>query len=240
MNSLELLIIYTLIDFIAVFAAYRIFGKTGLYIFIIISVIAANIQVNKSVEYYILGHHFIATLGNVMFGGIFMANDLLNEKYGRHEARKAVGISLFFGLTFMFLMFFSTLYISTNDPNSINTNNALQLLFSINGGALKAILIGNVVYLVSQMLDVLIYSKFKNYNSEMKWLWARNTGSTLLSQIVDTTLITIGFAYAGIIPKNAIIEIIIATLIIKYIIAFINAPLFYLLAFIKPSKKFSN
>ncbi|QUE30763.1 queuosine precursor transporter [Francisella philomiragia] len=234
MTNFNLLILFTFVDFFVLFLAYKLFGKKGLHIFIVISVIAANIQVNKGVAYDIAGFHIVATLGNVMFGGIFTANDLLNEKYGRQEARKAVLKSIFFGLSFVLLMFISTLFTSLNDDFYNDVNNSLNLFFSINGGALKAVIIGNLVYLVSQLFDVLIYSKIKSFSSDIKWLWLRNTGSTLISQILDTTLITYGFAFAGIIPTEYVFEVIISTLVIKYIIALINAPLFYILAFTKP------
>ncbi|AJI54725.1 hypothetical protein LA56_703 [Francisella philomiragia] len=234
MTNFNLLILFTFVDFFVLFLAYKLFGKKGLHVFIVISVIAANIQVNKGVAYDIAGFHIVATLGNVMFGGIFTANDLLNEKYGRQEARKAVLKSIFFGLSFVLLMFISTLFTSLNDDFYNDINNSLNLFFSINGGALKAVIIGNLVYLVSQLFDVLIYSKIKSFSSDIKWLWLRNTGSTLISQILDTTLITYGFAFAGIIPTEYVFEVIISTLVIKYIIALINAPLFYILAFTKP------
>ncbi|ASG67869.1 hypothetical protein fh0823_07830 [Francisella halioticida] len=236
MGNFDILILFTFIDFFILFLSYKLFGKKGLYIFIVISVIAANIQVNKGIGYDIAGFHIIATLGNVMFGGIFTANDLLNEKYGKQEARKAVLKSIFFGLSFVLLMFIATLFNAINDSFYKETNQAFNLFFSINGGALKAVIISNCVYLISQLFDVLIYSKIKSYSSDIKWLWLRNTGSTLISQILDTTLITYGFALAGILPIKNAFEIIISTLIIKYIIALINAPLFYILAFTKPKE----
>ena len=64
-----------------------------------------------------------------MFRGIFTANDLLNEKYSRQEAHKAVLI--FFGISFIFLMFISTLFTSLDDPFYNDANKALNLFFSI-------------------------------------------------------------------------------------------------------------
>lgn len=105
MSNFELLIAYTLTNFVMMLLSYKYFGKKGISIFIVISVIAANIQVNKGIEYDILGFHFVATMGNVMFSGIFMANDLINEKHGKAEAQKMVLTSIFFGIGFMLLMF---------------------------------------------------------------------------------------------------------------------------------------
>ncbi|ALB01855.1 hypothetical protein ACH24_04140 [Francisella persica ATCC VR-331] len=237
MTNFQLLILFTFIDFLILFLSFKLFGKKGIHVFIVVSIIAANIQVNKGVAYDIAGFHIIATLGNVMFGGIFIANDLLNEKYGRQESRKAILKSIFFGISFMFLMFISTLFTSLDDPFYNDANKALNLFFSINGIALKAVTISNIVYLISQLFDVLIYSKIKSYSSDIKWLWFRNTGSTLISQILDTTFITYGFGFAGILPLDYAVEIVISTLVIKYTFALITAPLFYILVFTKPYKE---
>ncbi|GAB4222560.1 MAG: queuosine precursor transporter [Francisella sp.] len=237
MTNFQILILFTIIDFLVLLLSFKFFGKKGIYTFIVISVIAANIQVNKGVAYDIAGVNIIATLGNVMFGGIFTANDLLNEKYGRSDARLAVLISVFFGISFMIFMFISTLFKGINDPFYNDVNKSLNLFFSINGGALKAIIIGNMTYLISQLFDVFIYSKIKSYLSSIRWLWLRNTGSTLISQIIDTTLITYGFGFAGILPLDYAFEITISTLIVKYIITLINSPLFYILVFTKPLKE---
>ncbi len=88
MSNFKLLLLYTLINFIVMFLTYRFFGINGLIIFIVISVIEAHSQVNKGVEYSIFGYQIIANMGNIMFSGIFMANDLINEKYGRAKAKK--------------------------------------------------------------------------------------------------------------------------------------------------------
>ena len=190
MSNLSILIMFIFIDFFILLLSYKIFGKKGINTFIIISVIAANIQVNKGVEYEIMGLSIVTTLGNVVFGGIFIANDLINEKFGKLEARKAVVKSIYFGLSFTILMFISTLFNSIDDAFYKKVNNALDLFFAIDGRVLKAIIIGNFVYVISQLLDVVIYSKIKSYSSNIKWLWFRNTLSTLVSQIVDTLMIT--------------------------------------------------
>jgi len=234
MSNFSILIIYCIINCAVVTTAYRFFGKKGIIAFIILSVLAANIQVNKIVEYNIFGFHFSATMGNVMFAGILYANDLINEKYGNTQAKQAVYISLFSSLSFIFMMFFSTLMHPSHD--NIEASNSLNLFFSINGSTLKAVIIGVFVYFISQFLDVIIYSRIRSKLNGLKWLWLRNSGSTAISQVVDCTLITVGFTLAGIIPKEIALEVGIATLAIKYILVFIQAPLFYLSVFVMYNK----
>jgi len=210
---------------------YRFFGKRGILGYIILSVIAANMQVNKGVIFDFGFFELEATLGNVMFAGVFLATDLLNEKYGYEEARKSVHISIFANLSFILIMFISTLFQGLE--YSIPFSEALELFFSINGGTVKAVLVGNLVYFISQSLDVFIYAKIKDWNSSSKTLWIRNNGSTLISQLVDTIFVTVGFALVGIIPMELIGVIIISTLVIKYLAALIDTPFLYLMNHLK-------
>lgn len=81
----ELLFILTiLLTFGGLLLVYKLFGKVGLFAWIAIAIILANIEVLKSVDMFGIS----ATLGNVTFASIFLANEILNEKYGKKEAKK--------------------------------------------------------------------------------------------------------------------------------------------------------
>lgn len=233
MSNLLIFLIFALVNFALIAAAFRFFGKRGILGYIILSVIAANLQVNKGVIFDFGLFELEATLGNVMFAGIFLATDLLNEKYGLKEARKAVNISIFANLAFILIMFMSTLF--TGLDYSGDFNEALNLFFSVNGGTFKAVLVGNAVYFISQSLDVYVYAKIKAWNDSKKTLWIRNNGSTFISQLLDTFLVTFGFAFVGIFPMEIVGSIIITTLVIKYMAAIIDTPFLYLMHLIKPN-----
>ncbi|WBW99579.1 queuosine precursor transporter [Oceanirhabdus sp. W0125-5] len=232
MNNLLVFLIFAVVNFALIAAAYKFFGKRGILGYIVLSVIAANLQVNKGVIFDFGLFELEATLGNVMFAGIFLATDLLNEKYGYKEARKSVHISIFANISFIIIMYISTIFQGLE--YSSNFNEALNLFFSINGGALKAVFVGNLVFLISQSLDVYIYSKLKNWDSSRKSLWIRNNGSTIISQLVDTILVTLGFALVGIFPMSIAFTVIVTTLIVKYIAAIVDTPFMYLMSYITP------
>lgn len=232
MSNLLIFLIFALVNFALIAVAFRFFGKRGILGYIILSVIAANLQVNKGVIFDFGFFELEATLGNVMFAGIFLATDLLNEKYGLKEARNAVNISIFANLSFVLIMFVSTLFKGLD--YSTDFNSALELFFSINGGTFKAVLVGNLVYFVSQSLDVYVYAKIKAWDDSNKTLWIRNNGSTFVSQLVDTLLVTFGFAFVGIFPMEYVGSIIITTLVVKYLAAIIDTPFLYLMKLIKP------
>jgi len=65
---------------------FRFFGRDGLYAMVVAAVIIANIQVTKTVVLFGL----TATLGNVLYGSVFLATDVLSEVYGTREARRCV------------------------------------------------------------------------------------------------------------------------------------------------------
>ncbi|QEN04975.1 VUT family protein [Thiospirochaeta perfilievii] len=232
MNNLLIFLLFALFNFALIALAFRFFGKKGILGYIILSVIAANLQVNKGVIFNFGLFELEATLGNVMFAGIFLATDLLNEKYGYKNARNAVHISIFANISFILIMFVSTLFKGLD--YSSDYNSALELFFSINGGTFKAVLVGNIVYFISQSIDVFVYAKIKSWNSSTKTLWIRNNGSTFISQLVDSVLVTIGFALAGIFPFDIIGSIIITTLVVKYMAAIIDTPFLYLMNLIQP------
>ncbi|MBI9097089.1 MAG: queuosine precursor transporter [Spirochaetaceae bacterium] len=231
MSNLMVFLIFALVNFALITAAYRFWGKQGILAYIVLSVIAANLQVNKGVSFDFGLFELEATLGNVMFAGIFLATDLLNEKYGFAAARKAVLISIFANLSFVLIMFISTIFQGLDYSSDFTS--ALDLFFAINGGTLKAVLVGNTVFFISQSLDVFVYAKIKAWNSSSKTLWIRNNGSTLISQLVDTVLVTLGFALVGIFPMEIAGSVIITTLVVKYIAALVDTPFLYLMNRVK-------
>ena len=77
-----------LLNFAAILVIYRFFGRVGLYAWVPISVIVANIQVIKTIELFGIS----ASLGNIVYATSFLATDILSENYGKKDAGKAVGI----------------------------------------------------------------------------------------------------------------------------------------------------
>ena len=68
-------VLMLVLNFVAILFAYRVWGKLGLFIWIPISVIVANIQVTKNVNLFGLE----ATLGNIVYSTSFLATDILSE-----------------------------------------------------------------------------------------------------------------------------------------------------------------
>jgi uncharacterized integral membrane protein (TIGR00697 family) len=79
--------------------------------------------------------------------------------------------------------------------------------------------------MVSQTFDVWAFHRIKARTGEAK-LWLRNNGSTVASQLLDTAIFY-GIAFFGIIPTAQLIQLILATYVLKIVIALIDTPFVY-------------
>lgn len=221
MNEL-LLIISLLVSFGAVLLFYKLFGKAGLFAWIGISAILANIEVT------ILVHAFgmEQTLGNTLFASSFLATDILSEFYGKKDADKGVFIGIFTTIIFIIFSFIWIHYIPSNADWAMPS---VKVLFSHTPRILTASLLG---YAVSQLLDVWLYHKCwsmteKKSGSKTKFLWFRNNFSTLTSQLVNIVIFNFG-AFYGIYSLSELIKITIACYIIYVVTSLLDTPFIYL------------
>jgi uncharacterized integral membrane protein (TIGR00697 family) len=203
---------------------YKLFGKSGLFIWIAISSIIANIQVNKSIELFGL----TATLGNSVYGSIFLATDILNEKYGAKEANRSVIFGFSSSIVMLVTMSLSLLFIpSVNDY----AQDSLTTLFN---PAIRIVLGSLLAYLVAQFLDIKLFNVIKKKLPSNKYMWVRNNVSTILSQGVDT-LIFVTIAFLFVYEASVLLQIYASTFILKVIIALIDTPFLYIAKKIKPN-----
>ena len=115
----ELLWIFTVFyDLTLVIILFYFFGKNGLYTAVILGIILANLQGGKVSELNIFGNTFIVSMGAIMYSGIYFATDLLNEKYGRAEASRAVIIGAVANVIVMFTLVLSTYYLPSGVASS--------------------------------------------------------------------------------------------------------------------------
>jgi queuosine precursor transporter len=209
--------IFILVNFILVLAMYRIFGRTGLFVWIGISTILANLQVIKTIEIFGL----TATLGNAMYGTAFLVTDILNEKYGKKEAQKAVWLGFFTLLVMTIIM--QMVLVFHPHPDDF-AQGSLETIF----GMIPRIAIGSLAaYLVSQFADVYIFTFLKKRFPKDSQFWIRNNGSTMISQLLDTLVFT-SIAFLGAFPFDVWIQIAFTTYLLKWIVALLDTPFGYL------------
>lgn len=218
--------ILILVNFFAILFIYRLYGKTGLYIWIPIAAIVANIQVLKIVELF----GFTTTLGNIVYASSFLVTDILCENYGKEEAKRAVFAGFFALIVATALMNLALLFIPAQSDIA---QGPLQAIFSlmprIAGASLAA-------YLISQLHDVWAFHLWKKKFPATSMLWLRNTASTLVSQLIDTVVFTFA-AFLGRYPFPIVLEILWTTYIIKLIVALLDTPFVYIASSWKRKEK---
>ena len=210
------------IDMALVILFFRFFGKNGLYAIIVASIIAANIQVVKVVEIFGL----VATLGNVVYGSIFFATDILSEVYGKKTARRGVWLG-FIGMALMTLwMQIGLKFIpDTSDFAQESLLTIFSLMPRIAAGSITA-------YLVSQHHDIWAFHFWKE-KTKGRFLWLRNNASTMVSQAIDSAIFC-GIALWGLFDFNTWREILLSTYLLKLAVAAIDTPFMYLAKKLSP------
>lgn len=205
------------VNFGLIIGVYRFFGRVGLYAWIPISVVVANVQVLKTVELF----GVVCTLGNILYAGSFLATDILNENYGTEDARKGVFIGFFSMISMTVLMQIAIWF----SPHSSDfAHEALSTVFGIMPRLAGASL---AAYLLSQSHDVWAYNFWRNRFPETRWIWLRNNASTMVSQLIDSVVFTIA-AFWGVFPSAVLWEIFWTTYLFKWIVAAFDTPFLYL------------
>lgn len=215
---------FVLTNFVMLIVMYKLFGKAGLFAWVAMSTILANIQVTKTIE--IIG--LTATLGNSLYASTFLATDILNEKYGKKEAKKAVWLGFFSLLVMVIAMQFGLKFIP---GESDFAHGSLQTIF----GLVPQIAIASMIaYLASQHIDVIIFSALRKMFPKDSQFWIRNNGSTLLSQLLDTLIFT-SIAFYNVFPFDVWVQIFISTYILKFIVSILDTPFGYIAKWITPN-----
>lgn len=215
----------------AVLVAYRLFGKVGLYAMTVIATVLANIEVLMTVDAFGMEQ----TLGNVMFASTYLITDILSENEGKKSASRAVWLGVFSSVMMLIFTQYWLLYdMSANDW----AGGHITAIFTSTPRLLLASFIG---YVVSQRFDVWLYHRWwefttKKCGSSRRFLWLRNNGSTLISQVVNTVIFST-VAFAGWYSTGTLLSIMLSSYIIYIFTSLLDTPAVYLARLMKERMK---
>jgi hypothetical protein len=227
MNEL-LLIASLLLSFGLVLLFYYLFGKAGLYCWTVLATIAANIEVLIVVDAFGMEQ----TLGNILFASTFLVTDLLSEFYGKKASNRAVNVGILTSLAFIVISQSWLMYVPAESDFAMPH---MQAIFS---NTPRLMLTSFVVYAICQRFDVWAYHKWwafttKKCGDRERFLWLRNNGSTLVSQLLNTLLFTFG-AFAGLYGVSTLISITLSSYVIFIVTSLADTPVIYLAKHIHP------
>ncbi len=221
MNEL-LLIASVILIYGAVLISYMFFGRAGLYCVSALATVFANIEVMILIKAFGVEQ----TLGNVLFAATFLVTDILSECEGKAAANKAVYIGIFGSLFFLALSQSWMLFVPSDGDFVMDS---VKELFSNTPRLIAASL---TVYALSQFFDVWLYHKWwrfteKKFGDKKRFLWLRNNGSTLISQLLNTLLFTV-LAFAGTYDFVTLASIFGSGYIIFVFTSLLDTPILYL------------
>jgi uncharacterized integral membrane protein (TIGR00697 family) len=138
------------------------------------------------------GLSFNMSAGVIMWPLVFILTDILNEYFGEKGVRRISNLTVIL-ITYSFIMVFmamrltpSDFWINKNiDGQTINMDLAFNAVF---GQGLWIIAGSITAFLSSQIIDVLVFQRIKRATGE-KALWLRATGSTIVSQFIDSFVV---------------------------------------------------
>jgi len=157
--------------------------------FFITNAIVAELIGGKLVQFFGL---FTQSLGIILWPVVFVLTDLINEHYGMQGVRKLTYITV--GLiVYTFILISIGIHVPAVGFSPVN-----DAVFATVFGQSQWIIFGSIVaFLISQLIDVYIFWMFRN-RTNGKYIWLRATGSTMVSQLIDTFVVQfIAFVIPG-------------------------------------------
>ncbi|MEM0215228.1 MAG: queuosine precursor transporter [Archaeoglobaceae archaeon] len=218
-----------IVCFTGITIAFKLFGKAGLYVWMALAIVIANIQVTKIIEVFGL----VTAMGNVIYGSTFLATDILTERYGAKYARKAV-LAGFLAMIFATIIMQLTVLFEPHESDTISP--AMAQVFQFMPSAMVASL---TAYIISQLHDIWAFELWKK-KTKGKFLWLRNNASTMVSQFIDNVTFTLLFfvifnpEFLQALGWEGIFEIFITSYAMKFVVAVLDTPFIYLNVRIRP------
>lgn len=150
---------------------------------------------------------FAVAVGVLPYPMTFLCTDFISELYGRRRANTVVWIGLILNLWVVAILWFGGVLpgFETVGPDGAIAPDAAgraPVFFEVRALAFGAVTASMIAYLVAQLVDVHVFHFWKRL-TKGRHLWLRNNGSTLVSQLVDTTaVILITHFYAHALPVD--------------------------------------
>jgi len=180
------------------------------------------------------------TAGVLLWPVVFIMTDIINEYYGMRGVRflswLAAGLIAFAFLVFQGAMWLTPADFFISSKTGSNVPNMQDAYRSVLGQG-GFIIIGSLTaFLLGQLIDVFVFHKIKKITGE-KRIWLRATGSTLISQFIDSFVVLFIAFYIGtrvnqqgddfVWPFGLFLAVGIVNYVYKFIVAIVMTPVIY-------------
>ncbi len=182
---------------------------------------------------------FNLTAGVVLWPVVFITTDIINEYFGKEGVKRITYLTVIF-IVFAFIVITVVTWL---EPAQfwldINNKDAQGKLFDMDFAFDKVLLQGARIivgsltaFLIGQLLDVFVFHKLRRITGS-KYLWLRATGSTLVSQLVDS-FVVLAVAFYLLAPADTkwtltqVVSVGLINYIYKFFVAIVLTPLLYI------------
>ena len=166
---------------------------------------------------------YVISMGVIPWPIVFVTSDLINEYFGKTGVKKLTFLTV--GLIlYAFLIIFIAIEIPAASVSPVQDRE-----FSIVYGQSLWIIVGSVIaFVVGQLVDVLVFWLFRE-RTGARHLWLRATGSTAVSQLIDTWIVLgIAFWLPGTLSTSDFLNLAFTNYTYKFVIAVALTPLIYI------------
>jgi uncharacterized integral membrane protein (TIGR00697 family) len=173
---------------------------------------------------------FNLTAGVLIWPVVFITTDLINEYFGKPGVKRISYFTVLL-ISYTFVVIYLAIHLAPaafwetkvdEQGNTIQMNPAFGAIF---GQGLRIIIGSITAFLIGQLVDVFVFQKLKKVTGS-KMLWLRATGSTLVSQLIDSYVVLF-IAFYGTFSNENIIAIGLTNYLYKFIVAIVLTPVIY-------------
>ena len=187
----------------------------------IAALVTCNLIANKFISVDLGFKTFIISAGVIPYPITFLSTDILSEIYGRKKTSAVVYTGLAASVFVLFILFLGHQFhaIEGSPVNDLTYETAFANSWRIVASSM-------IAYIFAQLIDVRVYHFWKK-KTNGKHLWLRNNGSTIFSQLIDTSLVVL-VLFIGVKTSDEIFAFILDGWLFKALAALLDTPIFYL------------
>lgn len=189
--------------------------------------------------------NFDLTAGVLLWPVIFVMTDIINDYYGVRGVRMLSLLAAAL-IAYGFLLFLGGIHLTPSGfwptshvPLDASPEERQAILekvgdydyafFVVFGQGLWIIAGSLVAFLVGQLLDAYVFKRIKRITGDRR-IWLRATGSTLISQFVDSFVVLfIAFYFSGKMSLGMVLGIGAVNYLFKFTVAILLTPILYLI-----------
>tara|TARA_R110002050_G_scaffold149463_1_gene276001 strand:- start:30315 stop:30992 length:678 start_codon:yes stop_codon:yes gene_type:complete len=187
----------------------------------IASLVVTNLIANKFVTVDLGFKQFVISAGMIPYPFTFLITDILSEIYGKRKTTNVVITGFFASVFILIILWFGNVFPAIE--KSPVSDSVYSTVFA---NSYRVVFSSMLAYLIAQFADLKLFHFWKGLTNG-KHLWLRNNASTIVSQLLDTTLV-VGVLFIGKMTFTEMGELIKDGWMYKVLFALADTPLMYL------------